>query len=68
VKPAAPVVEAKKKDPKPSGILVTSSKPECVMISLDGLLDYNESDKHEKTFEVCLTFVDQIKMIGFIVF
>jgi hypothetical protein len=57
--PTAESTEAEKKEdkqpknePKVPGILVTSSQPECVLISLDGLLDYNESDKHEKTFEV----------------
>ena len=39
--------------PQP-GIFVTAPKSEHSLISLDGLLDYNENDKLEETFEVSL--------------
>jgi len=34
------------------GVFVNGVKGEQTLISLDGLLDYNENDKHEGTFEV----------------
>ena len=45
----------KKMDSVPQpGIFVTAPKSEHSLISLDGLLDYNENDKLEETFEVSL--------------
>jgi len=51
------ISEKKEKAPesfKNPGIFASSGKPECILLSLSGLLDYNESDKREETFEVSL--------------
>jgi len=49
-------IEVKSETDKPPspGVFITATKIECMMISLDGLLDYNENDKNEHTFEVSL--------------
>eukprot|EP01118_Nematostelium_gracile_P003061 TRINITY_DN1349_c0_g1_i7.p1 TRINITY_DN1349_c0_g1~~TRINITY_DN1349_c0_g1_i7.p1 ORF type:complete len:460 (-),score=112.83 TRINITY_DN1349_c0_g1_i7:4-1383(-) len=51
---ATPASKLRDKLMSEGGIVISCARYDCVTISLDGLLDYNESDKGEHTFEVSL--------------
>lgn len=46
--------KSKAEMPSVPGLFISSSLTDCAMLSLDGLLDYNENDKQETTLEVSL--------------